>query len=91
MLSSLKHWRFSVEGENSKQSSVILKLSVLVSMFIPILVSGSDFSIILHLIYSYGLLSEMSSPRIRQGKTTLSVLGVKGIICSSTFSSDNIH
>ena len=55
------------------------------------LVSGSDFSIMLHLIYNYGLLSELSSPRIRHRKIKLSVLGVKEIICSSTFSSDNIH
>lgn len=36
MLSSLQHWSSSVEGEKSKQSSVLLKLSVLVSMFITI-------------------------------------------------------
>lgn len=55
------------------------------------LVSGSDFSIILYLMCDYGLLSEMSSPRIRQGKIKLSVLGVKEITRSSSFSSDNIH
>lgn len=55
------------------------------------LVPGSDFSIIPHLICNHGLLSEMSSPTIRQGKIKLSILRVKKIICSSTFSSDNIH
>lgn len=35
-LSSLQHCSSSVEGENLQQSSVLLKLSVLVSMFIPI-------------------------------------------------------
>lgn len=55
------------------------------------LVPGSDFSIILHLICNHGLLSEMSSPTIRQGKIKLSILRVKKIICSSTFSNDNIH
>lgn len=91
MFGSLQHWSFSVEGENSKQSSVLLKLSVLVSMFVPVQCLSLVFPLILHLIYNYGLLSEMSSPRVRQGKIKLSVLLVKEIICNSTFSSDNIH